>query len=61
MLIGIDVGTTAVKAAAFELDGSVVQNFASRYPTHRPAPLHLGSSKTAEYQGYSGVFAAFWL
>jgi xylulokinase len=44
MLIGIDVGTTAVKAAAFELDGSVVQNFASRYPTHRPAPLHVEQS-----------------
>ena len=44
MLIGIDVGTTAVKAAVLEVDGSVVQTFASRYPTQRPAPLHVEQS-----------------
>lgn len=39
MLIGVDVGTTAVKAALFEVNGHVVQGFGTRYPTARPAPL----------------------
>jgi xylulokinase len=38
MLIGIDVGTTAVKAALFDPGGHAQKTFAARYPTHRPAP-----------------------
>jgi xylulokinase len=38
MLIGIDVGTTAVKAALFDHHGRVLKSFAHRYPTSRPAP-----------------------
>jgi xylulokinase len=40
MLIGIDVGTTAVKAALLDFKGGVRKTFASRYPTHRPASGH---------------------
>jgi xylulokinase len=38
MLIGIDVGTTAVKAALFDDRGNRVKRFGQRYPTKRPAP-----------------------
>jgi xylulokinase len=41
MLIGIDVGTTAVKAALFDDKGNVVKSFGQRYPTRRPAPGHV--------------------
>jgi xylulokinase len=41
MLIGIDVGTTAVKAALFDERGKVVNSFGQRYPTSRPAPGHV--------------------
>ncbi len=38
LLIGIDVGTTAVKAALFEATGRSLKMYISRYPTVRPAP-----------------------
>jgi xylulokinase len=41
MLIGIDVGTTAVKAALFDGTGNVLRRFGERYPTARPAPGHV--------------------
>ncbi len=41
MLIGIDVGTTAVKAALFDMEGNVLRRFGERYPTLRPAPGHV--------------------
>jgi xylulokinase len=41
MLIGIDVGTTAVKAALLDMKGNVLRRFAERYPTARPAPGHV--------------------
>lgn len=41
MLIGIDVGTTAVKAALFDEKGNVLGNFVQRYPTSRPAQGHV--------------------
>lgn len=37
-LIGIDVGTTSVKAALFDLAGRPVRATQSAYPTERPAP-----------------------
>lgn len=37
MLIGIDVGTTAVKAALFDHAGQVLRQFSENYPTARPA------------------------
>jgi xylulokinase len=41
MLIGIDVGTSAVKAALFDMNGNVIRSFSERYPTIRPAPGHV--------------------
>ncbi len=38
MLIGIDVGTTAVKAALFDYRGNAIKTFSQRYPTNRPSP-----------------------
>ncbi len=37
-LIGIDIGTTAVKAVLADLSGTRLSSYAARYPTHRPAP-----------------------
>ncbi len=41
MLIGVDVGTTSVKAALFDAEGHAVKTFAQAYPTDRPAPRHV--------------------
>jgi xylulokinase len=37
-LIGIDIGTTSVKAVMIDLSGRRVADFSSRYPTQRPDP-----------------------
>lgn len=37
-LIGIDIGTTSVKAVMIGLDGQRIAQTASPYPTHRPGP-----------------------
>ncbi len=44
MLIGIDVGTTAVKAALFDAKGNVLRRFGEAYPTARPAPGHVAQN-----------------
>jgi xylulokinase len=36
--IGIDVGSTAVKAGLFAHDGTLLAHFSRRYPTQRPGP-----------------------
>lgn len=41
MLIGIDVGTTAVKAALLDEKGNAVRRFGERYATQRTAPGHV--------------------
>jgi xylulokinase len=38
LFVGLDVGTTAVKAALFDANGHVVAEAIRPYPTHRPAP-----------------------
>jgi xylulokinase len=38
LLLGIDLGTTSVKAGMFAPDGSQLAWFAESYPTRRPAP-----------------------
>ncbi|GAA4618036.1 xylulokinase [Saccharopolyspora hordei] len=38
LMLGIDVGTTAVKVAAFDLDGNPVAAHTTPYPIHRPRP-----------------------
>ncbi|HLJ71781.1 MAG TPA: FGGY-family carbohydrate kinase [Roseiarcus sp.] len=37
-LIGVDVGTTSVKAALFDAAGQTLKTYASAYPTARPLP-----------------------
>ena len=37
-LIGIDIGTTAVKAVLVDLDGRLLAEYAAPYPTARPRP-----------------------
>lgn len=37
-MVGIDVGTTAVKVGAFSLSGELLASHAVAYPTHRPHP-----------------------
>ncbi len=39
-LLGIDVGTTACKVVAFDLDGQSFASAAREYPLHSPAPGH---------------------
>ena len=38
LLVGIDVGTTSVKAALFDESGGTIRTFADAYPMARPAP-----------------------
>ena len=38
LLLGIDVGTTAVKVAAFTVDGTPRSTHTVGYPVHRPRP-----------------------
>lgn len=38
LLIGIDVGTTSVKATLFDTSGRALKTWARAYPTSRPAP-----------------------
>jgi xylulokinase len=38
LLVGVDVGTTKVKAAAFDLGGELSGQAQEAYPLHRPAP-----------------------
>jgi xylulokinase len=41
MLIGVDVGTTAVKAALLDQHGHALSTFGKKYPTQRPLPGHV--------------------
>jgi xylulokinase len=47
MLIGIDIGTTAVKAALFDTRGRALRQYAEAYPTQRPAPGHAEQDPSA--------------
>jgi len=38
LLVGIDVGTTSIKASLFDADGTALRAFARPYPMARPAP-----------------------
>lgn len=40
MILGIDIGTTSVKAGLIDQAGQVHASFAQSYPTQRPAPGH---------------------
>src|SRR5260370_3036233 len=38
LLLGLDVGTTSVKAALFDASGKAQKHYSETYPTMRPAP-----------------------
>ncbi len=46
MLIGIDVGTTAVKAASFNHQGQALKTFKRPYPTNHPTAGHVEQDAT---------------
>jgi xylulokinase len=46
LLVGIDVGTTSVKAGLFTLRGERLDAATAAVPTHRPAPLHAEQDPT---------------
>ncbi len=59
LLVGVDVGTTAVKAVAVDADGGVVANFDRAYPTARPAPGVVEQDPDAWMDGVSAALDAF--
>ncbi len=60
-LIGIDIGTTAVKAVMTDLSGVRLADYAAVYPTHRPGPGRVEQDPAdwmAHVQAALGRFAA---
>lgn len=56
-LLGIDLGTTSVKAAVFAPDGTRLGGAARRHVTHRPAPGHAEQHADDWWDGLTGVLA----
>ncbi|MEQ3553189.1 FGGY family carbohydrate kinase [Pseudonocardia nematodicida] len=56
-LLGIDLGTTSVKAAVYTSDGSRVAAAARRHVTRRPAPGHAEQDPADWWAGLTGVVA----
>lgn len=56
-LLGIDLGTTSVKAAVFAPDGARLGGATRRHPTHRPAPGHAEQHADDWWSGVTGVLA----
>lgn len=56
-LLGIDVGTTSVKAAVFDPDGRRVAVAARRHPTARPAPGHAEQDPEHWWAGLTAALA----
>jgi D-xylulose kinase len=50
LLLGIDLGTTAIKAALFGFDGSIQGLAYLEYPLTRPAPLHVEQDARAWWE-----------
>ena len=50
LLLGIDLGTTAIKAALFGLDGSIQGLAYLEYPLAQPAPLHVEQDAMAWWE-----------
>lgn len=65
LFLGIDLGTTAVKAAVLDAAGGAVARFGQTYGTHRPAPglaeqdpddwMHLIAAALAGFGGLRGI------
>jgi xylulokinase len=58
-LIGIDIGTTAIKAVLVDLDGNMLQSFARPYPTARPRPGHVDQDPSDWMNGVLAALDAF--
>jgi xylulokinase len=58
-LIGIDVGTGAVKAILMGLDGRVLDTFVRPYPTARPKPGHAEQNPADWMQGVGAALDRF--
>ena len=58
-LIGIDIGTGAVKAVLMDLDGKVLDTFARPYPTARPKPGHVEQNPADWMLGVSAALDGF--
>ncbi|ANY05418.1 xylulokinase [Pseudonocardia sp. HH130630-07] len=56
-LLGIDLGTTSVKAAVFDEDGVRGAGAARRHPTHRPRPGHAEQDPADWWAGLCGAVA----
>ena len=58
-LIGIDIGTTAVKAILIDVAGKTLASFAESYPTVRPAPDHVEQDPADWLQGVLAALTQF--
>ncbi|MBP2366690.1 xylulokinase [Pseudonocardia parietis] len=56
-LLGIDLGTTSVKAAVYAPDGTRIAAATRRHTTHRPAPGHAEQHPSDWWAGVTGVVA----
>lgn len=57
-LLGIDLGTTSVKAAVFDDDGVRVAAGRATHPTARPAPGHAEQHPDDWWSGLTEVLGA---
>jgi xylulokinase len=58
-LIGIDIGTGAVKAILMDASGRALARFARAYPTTRPAPGHVEQDPRDWMEGVRAALAGF--
>ena len=53
LLLGIDIGTSACKAAVFDLQGKVIAQASSSYPVYYPAPGYVEQNPMEWWEGVS--------
>jgi xylulokinase len=58
-LIGIDIGTGAIKAVLMDVDGNTLETFARAYPTARPSPGHVEQDPRDWMAGVRNALKAF--
>jgi xylulokinase len=57
LLLGVDLGTTAIKAGLFDLAGRPLGQASTRYPTQRPAPGLVEQEAQVWWRSIEGVVA----
>ncbi|HHY64774.1 MAG TPA: carbohydrate kinase, partial [Clostridiaceae bacterium] len=55
LLLGIDIGTSACKAAVIDLDGRVIAQATSSYPVYYPAPGYVEQNPEEWWEGVCGA------